>query len=96
MDESSVARYLPHIQGYFFPKSRDRSKVRGSSQGRAKAGGRAGKRWERGVNQCLSSPESTADLYQLLLGLSEKGLTGMRAYVAYRESCFYLFTSSRG
>lgn len=54
MDESSVARYLPHIQGYLFPKSRDRGKVRGSSQGRAEAGGRAEKRWERGVNQCPS------------------------------------------
>lgn len=44
----------------------------------------------------LSSPGTAADLHQLLLGLSEKGLTGMRAYTAYRESCFYLFTSSRG
>lgn len=53
--------------------------------------------WESSVNQCLSlSPEIAADLHQLLLGLSEKGLTGMRAYTAYRESCFYLFTSSRG
>lgn len=54
MDESSVPRYLPHIQGYLPPKSRGRGKVRGSSQGRCEAGGRGEKGWERGANRCLS------------------------------------------
>lgn len=50
----------------------------------------------KSVTLSQGQTETAADFQQLLLGLSEKGLTGMCAHIAYRESCFYLFTSSRG
>lgn len=51
--------------------------MRGSIQGRGKRRKRSEGVGEACKSVPLSRPEAAADFHQLLLGLSEKGLTGM-------------------
>lgn len=69
--------------------------MRGSGQGSSEAGGRGEKGWERGVNQCLFLEDR--DHCRFTPGVARAVREGFNrdAYTAYRESCSYLFTSSR-